>query len=132
MGSCQYYLALAEEAEPELKGPQPRSWLERLQREHDNLREALCFLIAQGENETSMGAEMALRLGKALERFWIIGGHVKEGRDLLEQALKRNWAVSSSIRGNALCILATLARYQGDFHYVVATCEESLALFRDW
>jgi predicted ATPase/DNA-binding CsgD family transcriptional regulator len=128
---ARYYLALAEEAEPELKGPQPRSWLERLQREHDNLREALCFLIAYGENETSMGAEMALRLGKALERFWIIGGHVKEGRDLLEQALKRSQAVSSSVRGNALCILATLARYQGDFHSAAATCEESLALFRE-
>jgi len=128
---ARYYLALAEEAEPELKGPQPRLWLERLQREHENLREALCFLIAHGENETSMGTEMALRLGKALERFWMIGGHVKEGHDLLERALKRSWGVPSSIRGHALCILGILARYQGDYHAAEAACEESLAIFRE-
>jgi predicted ATPase/DNA-binding CsgD family transcriptional regulator len=126
-----YYLALAEEAEPELKHLHPRPWLDRLQREHDNLREALCFLIAHAESETSKGAEMALRLGKALERFWIIGGHVKEGRDLLEQTLKRSQGVSPSIRGSALCIIATLARYQGDFSDTIAACEESLAIFRE-
>jgi predicted ATPase/DNA-binding CsgD family transcriptional regulator len=118
-----YYLRLAEEAEPALKGPQPRPWLELLQREHDNLREALCFFIAQG-------AEMALRMGKALERFWIIGGHVKEGRDLLEQALKADQNASAAIRGHALCILAALARYQGDFQAATAACEESLSIFR--
>ncbi|GHO90357.1 hypothetical protein KSF_004050 [Reticulibacter mediterranei] len=125
-----YYLELAEEAEPALKGPQPRRWLERLQLEHSNLREALCFLIAQGEDGTLIGAEMALRLGKALERFWIIGGHVKEGRDLLERAVKGSLGVSPSIRGRALCILATLARYQGDFAIATAAAEESLAIFR--
>ena len=125
-----YYLALAEEADLQLKGPQPHPWLERLQREHDNLREALCFLIAHRENETSMGTEMALRLEKALERFWMIGGHVKEGRDLLERTLKRSREVSPSIRGYALCILAILARYQGDYDAAEAAGEESLAIFR--
>lgn len=125
-----YYLELAEEAEPALKGPQPRRWLELLQREHGNLREALCFLIAQGENGTRIGAEMALRLGKALERFWIIGGHVKEGRDLLERAVKGSLGVSPLIRGRALCVLVTLARYQGDFAVATAAAEESLTIFR--
>jgi predicted ATPase/DNA-binding CsgD family transcriptional regulator len=126
-----YYLALAEEAEPELKGSHPRPWLERLQREHDNLREALCFLIAHEGNEASMGTEMALRLGKALERFWMIGGHVKEGRDLLERALKRSRGGPPAIRGHALCIFAVLTRYQGDYHVANEACEESLAIFRE-
>ncbi len=127
-----YYLRLAEEAEPQLKGPHPRPWLDRMQREHDNLREAFCFLIARAARETNKETEMALRLGKALERFWIIGGHVKEGRDLLEQTLKRrNPRVPSLLRGQALCVIATLARYQGDFSYAVAVGEESLAIFRE-
>ncbi len=128
---ARYYLTLAEEAKPELKGSQPRVWLDRLQQEHDNIREAFCFLIACGKNETSKGTEMALRLGTALERFWIIGGHVKEGRELLEQALKGRQGVPPAIRGNALCILATLARYQGDLPYAIAACEESLSIFRE-
>ena len=37
---ADYYLALAEDAEPELAGPQQALWLERLEREHDNLRVA--------------------------------------------------------------------------------------------
>lgn len=128
---ASYYLLLAEEAEPELKGPHPRPWLEKLQREHDNIREALSFLIAHGEHEGSRGTELALRMGKALERFWIIGGHVKEGRDLLERALQNRGSVSSLIRGNALCIASTLARYLGDFHYATTACQESLEIFRE-
>ncbi len=61
----------------------------------------------------------------------MIGGHVKEGRDLLEQALNRSLGASSSIRGYALCILSTLARYQGDFQAARTACQESLALFRE-
>jgi predicted ATPase len=36
-----YYLRLSEQAEPELGGPQQALWLERLEREHDNLRAAM-------------------------------------------------------------------------------------------
>ena len=36
-----YFLALAEEAEPKLKGPEQATWLRRLEEEHDNLRSAL-------------------------------------------------------------------------------------------
>lgn len=129
---AMYHLALAEEAAPELKGPQPRPWLECLEREHDNLHSAFCtLLIAHGKDRRSMGVEMALRLGNALERFWIIGGHVKEGRELIERALKKSQGISSSLRSSALCVIATLARYQGDFHYAMAACEESLAIFRE-
>jgi predicted ATPase/DNA-binding CsgD family transcriptional regulator len=131
LAHATYYLALAEEAEPELRGSQPRLWLDRLQREYENVQEALCFLITYGETEASKGTEMALRLGKALGRFWIIGGHAQEGRDLLERALKRSRGASASIRANALCLLTTLDLYQGDFQAARMACQEGLALFRE-
>src|SRR5205823_6423583 len=62
-----YYLALAEEAEPELEGPQQVTWLERLEREHDNLRAAMQWSLEQ--RGTRQRREMALRLGSALNVF---------------------------------------------------------------
>jgi predicted ATPase len=65
-----YYLALAEQAELELGGPQQGAWLERLEREHDNLRAALQWSLEQAGNDEARGdkrsLEIALRLGGAL------------------------------------------------------------------
>ena len=56
-GSCQYFLTLAEEAYPELNGPDQIEWLARLEAEHDNMRAALSWALERNE------AEVALRLG---------------------------------------------------------------------
>ncbi len=77
-----YYLALAEEAEPHLKGALQVQWWKRLEREMENLRAALAWLVGQGEGELS------LRLSGALGRFWNIRGYWSEGRRWLEEALK--------------------------------------------
>ncbi len=43
-----YFLAVAEEAEPQLTGPEQQAWLDRLEKEHDNLRSALTWSSAEG------------------------------------------------------------------------------------
>jgi predicted ATPase len=43
-----YYLALAEEAEPQVTGAKQRIWLQRLDAEHDNLRAVIQRALAQG------------------------------------------------------------------------------------
>src|SRR5215208_2271157 len=53
---ARFFLALAEEAEPRLRGPEDMEWLERLENEHDNLRTALSWALEGGE------AEVGLRL----------------------------------------------------------------------
>jgi non-specific serine/threonine protein kinase len=70
----EYFLAMAEEAEPELFGPRDVEGFERLEGEHDNLRAALSWSLERGE------AELALRLGGALGMFWHAHGHLGEGR----------------------------------------------------
>src|SRR6266700_1402398 len=77
-----YYLALAQEAEPHLKGPQQVLWWRRLEQEQENLRAALVWLIKQEEGE------LALRLSGALWRFWSIRGYSSEGWRWLEAALR--------------------------------------------
>jgi predicted ATPase len=49
-----WFLALAEEAEPHLKGHQQLEWLGRLEPEHENLRSAMRWLIDEGEVETAV------------------------------------------------------------------------------
>jgi DNA-binding CsgD family transcriptional regulator len=85
-----FHLKLAEEAELELRGAQSGLWLERLDREYENLRAALQWLLEQGETGQSTGdsREMALRMGAALEQFRVIRGYHSEGRAMTpEQAL---------------------------------------------
>ncbi len=121
-----YYLQLAEEAEPELGGPQQIVWLERLDLEYDNLRAVLQWSLDQAEH----GREMALRLGGALRRFWFVRGHLSEGRAFLERALLGSEGVTASVRAKALIAAARVAFGQGDYARAEVLSEKSLALCR--
>ena len=131
---AEYYLALAEEAETELGGPQLVVWLDRLEREHDNLRTALHWFLEQGRAEgegAGHNLEMALRLGAALERFWVVRGHRSEGRSFLERALAENKGVTTPVRAKALITAARLAFSQSDYERGEILAREGLALFRE-
>ena len=52
---ADFFLALAEEAEPRLRGPEDMEWLERLETEHDNMRAALSWALERGEVELAYG-----------------------------------------------------------------------------
>jgi predicted ATPase len=119
---ADYLLAFVEQAEPELTGPQQAVWLERLEREHDNLRAALGWAAEQGVAAT------AGRLSGALWRFWYIRGHLSEGRHWLALAL--NLAAPDAIRAKMLTGAGGLAWAQGDHAQARACYSDALALFR--
>ena len=121
---AEYYLALAEEAEPELLVARQAMWLKQLEQEQENLRAALLWWLEQKE------IAAALRLGSALRRFWLIRGHLSEGRQWLERALMESKEVGASVRAKALNTAALLSGLQGDFSRSEALCQESLALLR--
>ncbi len=101
---ANYYLALAEEAKPKLRGPQQTVWLERLEQEHDNLRAAMRWSLERGEagQDTEDRREMALRFGVALRGFWVIHSHWSEGRTFVERALAACEGTVSAVRAKAL------------------------------
>jgi len=122
---AQYFLALAEEAEPELKGPDQTEWLERLEVEHDNMRAALAWALESEEEE------LALRLAGALWWLWLVRGHLSEGRDWLEEALESEGGAPVSVRAKALVGAGRLVAEQGDLERGTALLEEGVALFRE-
>ncbi len=118
----EYFLALAEQAEPKLWGPEDAACLDRLTREHDNMRAALSRAL---EFES---AEPALRLAGALRWFWNMGGYYGEGRTWLEAALAKEGWDSAPARVKVLEGLGWLANQQGDLDRAEATAEEGLKL----
>jgi len=106
---AQWCLALAERAEPELRGEQQTEWLETLDREHQNLRAAADHLAAAGRTE------LELQLAISLSRFWYVRGYLAEGRRRLEQALASTEASDPALRRRAFTAAASLALLQGDY-----------------
>ena len=122
---ADYFLRLVEEAVPALDGPLLTSWLDRLEQEHDNVRAALNWFWEASQ------AVMSLRLGSALERFWVVRGYRNEGLAFLVQALEGSAGVAPPIRAKALLAAARLSFMQSDYDRGRALAQESLALFRE-
>jgi predicted ATPase/transcriptional regulator with XRE-family HTH domain len=143
---AQYYLALAEAAEPELVLKNQLVWLDRLENEHTNLRSALDWLLRSssegGPEQENMGdrgnRELALRLSAALWRFWFMHGYFSEGRDWLKEALGPGagtpsdiTAAGMSVRAKALHGLGGLAYTQGDLAAALGIFQEALSIWRE-
>jgi predicted ATPase/class 3 adenylate cyclase/Tfp pilus assembly protein PilF len=121
-----WYLALAEQAEAAVRGPEERAWLDRLEREHENLRAALRWAQRQGE------ATLGLRLAGALAYFWFARGYLSEGREWLEGLLPLadSVAVPAPTHAKALYGAGDLTLWQGDYDPATARLEQSVALAR--
>lgn len=121
-----YFLTLAEQAEPELRGAHQQHWFHRLTEEHDNIRVALRLAIDTGDTIT------ALRIVAAIGRFWWIRGHLAEGRrwlaEVLALPLPAGDTPSLTLRAAALNSAGVLAFQQGDLVTATPLFEESLSI----
>ncbi|HZS86228.1 MAG TPA: tetratricopeptide repeat protein [Chloroflexota bacterium] len=124
-----YYLALTREAEPELRGAAQAAWLDRLEREHANVRAVLAWARERGE------AALGLRLAGALWRFWLWRDYDAEAQAWLElflAAAQRAGRPDTETAPLAMAIKAAgaLAYKRGDFPQAAVYFEQSLALYR--
>jgi predicted ATPase/DNA-binding NarL/FixJ family response regulator len=119
------FLALAEQAEPELDGPNESAWVERLDRERENLRAVERRAAARGDAET------VLRLGAALGRYWRHRSDAASARERVESALALARAIPPlPAHVKALRVASILARRMGDYAAARALGEEGLAVAR--
>lgn len=116
----RWCLDLLATAEPALIGSDQQVWLDRLGREHDNLRAALSWTSEHGQH-----ADL-LQLAASLYRFWEMRGHLSEGRRWLTLALSGDDDSRPAVRASALIGSGSLMMDQGDVDQAAA--EFSLAL----
>ena len=122
---AEHFLELALAAEANLSGAERTQWFDRLERELDNIRVAIEWLLEAGR------VEEALRATAALSRFWRGHGHMTEARRLLAVGLEQGGELSPGVRADALWAAARQAAAQSDWSSAEALLEEALPLFRD-
>jgi len=120
-----YFLRLAEEVEPKLRGAQQIDWLNRLKVEHDNLRTALTWSL-------SNNVEAGLRLIGAMWWFWRVCGYVGEGCEWMSKMLALpDTMAHTPLRAKALHGAAFLESVRYDNARAHDFYEESLSLYKD-
>ncbi|MBI1742496.1 tetratricopeptide repeat protein [Candidatus Acetothermia bacterium] len=121
-----FFLQLAERAEPNFFGPDLKIWLDRVAIEHDNIRSALEWSIISRD---SLGA--GLQLAGLLWRFWAVRGHATEGRKWLEALLAQSDGLPASVRYFAFHTAGNLASDQGEHRRARDFYEKCLILCQE-
>jgi predicted ATPase/DNA-binding CsgD family transcriptional regulator len=121
---ARHYLALAQEAEPELERADQVRWMDRLEAEHDNLRATLSWGLEGGE------VELGLRLAVALRLFWVGRSDHREARRWYEEGLKRGDSAPQQVRANALVGAGFFTWALGDRELAIERFEDGLVLYR--
>jgi tetratricopeptide (TPR) repeat protein len=122
---ARYYLDLVEAAEAHLLSAEQTDWLNRLEREHDNLRVSLDWALHHDETVTG------LRIAGALWRFWWQRGYLSEGIAWFDQLLAQPQPVPTEVRARALNGAGNLNWTRGDLEKAWRLHTECLALRRE-
>ena len=118
---AEYFLRLAERAEPLLRGLQQGVWLRRLEADQDNFSAAIDWALRDDP-------EVAVRLSSALAYFWLIGRHRSEVRRRLAEAVDTARGASPVNRARALVWAAQLANVEGRLDQAVSHAREAYEL----
>jgi predicted ATPase/class 3 adenylate cyclase len=121
---ARVYLDVAEEAAPHLLGSEQGKWLDRLERDHDNLRAALSWAIGDD------ASELADRLLWSLWRLWQMRGHLDEGGRRAEAVLVLPMK-DPETRVRALEAAGGVAYWQGEMEKALGIWRVALELARE-
>ena len=116
-----HYANMADRAYDE-RNASSTFWLERLERDHDNLRSAILWASKNSH-------EGELRLIGAVVWFWFLHGHISEGRQKLQSVLKQNFDESAEM-ARALWGASMFASMQADHSEGRQLAEKSIEIWR--
>ncbi|HMJ00997.1 MAG TPA: adenylate/guanylate cyclase domain-containing protein [Gaiellaceae bacterium] len=117
-----YFLALVEEAEPNLTGPDQVEWYDSLAVEHDNVGEALSYACDSGDGER------ALMLAGTIWRFWWNRGYTVESAHWYARAFAVGDDASPTARARGAFGAAHIAEARGDAEQARIDFEEAARL----
>ena len=120
-----YYLSLAEEAEPNLSKEGMEYWLNKLEHEEFNLRKCLNHAFENKDSET------ALRMCGALLKYRIIRGNLVEGlREIMKAIdIPRNNMICI-FRAKALNAAGTIVHEISDYKNSLKLLKESASIYK--
>jgi len=124
---AEWYQRVATQLEPKLTGQAQQDALSTLARDHTNLASALEWTISGGH------AEQALALAAALWRYWLVRGHLEEGRVWLARVLEMPASQAPDLdrlRADVMTGAGTLAQNSGAVAAAKAYFEAVLAIRR--
>ena len=117
-------VGIAARESPLFVGTDPGSALDRMARDHDNMRAASAYLLEHD-------LEAALKLASTIWRFWQMRGHLAEGEDVLRTALGEAGAnVSPAVRADALSALGSIVYWRGDIAGARPFYQDAVAIRR--
>jgi predicted ATPase/DNA-binding CsgD family transcriptional regulator len=120
---ASHFRAVAEKAQPGLRGPEQGWTLNLLETEQANFRGALTWAAS---NDPELGLELAT----ALADYWGVRGPLSEASNWLTMVLARV-TPTTELRARGLVAAASIAWKSGDFDAARSLAEEGLVIARD-
>jgi non-specific serine/threonine protein kinase len=122
-----FYVALAEQAEPELVGREQSTWLARLDVERENFVAAHAWCNSMDEF-----APLALRLVHSLNQYWVKRAQMALGHRLTVRALMQPGVDTGNLSHcRALWAAAVFAYFMGRYAEARDWVEQSLTIARE-
>jgi tetratricopeptide (TPR) repeat protein len=121
----EWYVDFAKAAAGQLNGADQRTWLERFEHAHDNIRVAMDRAVAREDDV------IAIELGFNTWRFWQKRGHLYEARRRLEAIADMDWSRRDPRnRARLVEALGGVAWWQGDIAGMAPAYKEAVDIWR--
>ncbi len=124
-----YFVAFAEEAEPQLRGRDELAWLDRLDTDYANFQAALAWCL-EAPDTTETRRIQGWHMSATLWWYWNIRGHFRDWRHWVVDQVEQAEAPPPELRGRLYLAAALITHRVGGQAQAVHLFEQSQLLFQ--